>query len=162
IDEGVLLVNVNGNLTIENGTYNEPSPVVISKNLNSVTLNGVGGAVIINQSVDITSTVSQFNLAGNISLQGLTTSATTPVTLISNTNLNANGNPIVFGDTVNGGFNLVLSGSNTTFNNAVGNTTRLANLTINGAISANGGAISTTGNQIYNGTLTLGTALTLN
>ncbi|HSW94465.1 MAG TPA: hypothetical protein VLJ15_08975 [Gammaproteobacteria bacterium] len=80
------------------------------------------------------------------------------VTLISDTTLT--GSSATFQSTLDGGSNLTL-GTNTTFNGTVGQSDPLTSLTSNGTSTINTSAISTTGNQTYNDTVTLGASPTL-
>jgi len=69
-----------------------------------------------------------------------------------------------FSGAVNGSGNLSKLGSGTvTFGNAVGDTTALTSLTANaaGATRVNGGAVTTSGNQTYSGSVVLGANVTL-
>jgi hypothetical protein len=67
-----------------------------------------------------------------------------------------NGKGIAFNGTVDGPANLIINAS-ATLGKAMGNSTALASLTVNGATAINGGAINTAvGGQVYNGAVTLG------
>jgi len=88
------------------------------------------------------------------------------VTIGANTTLTSNSNgDISFGNTVNGAFNLfVNTGGATIFTAIVGGTTPLDQITTDaaGSTQINGGAISTTGDQLYNDAVTLNANTVLN
>jgi hypothetical protein len=57
---------------------------------------------------------------------------------------------------------VITTGGITTFGGAVGNGLPLTSLTLNSAANLNGGAISTSGDETYNGAVTLGSDTTIN
>ena len=72
-----------------------------------------------------------------------------------------NGHDFTLSGTIDGGNDLTLTGVGTTrLNGAIGTGTRLASLTANTAVEVNGGSVATTGNQLYNNAVTLGSTTT--
>jgi filamentous hemagglutinin family protein len=104
-----------------------------------------GSAITLNAGiVDFKNAV---NLADDVTVEGSV--AATPAT------------SILFESTVNGGHNLTDIGP-TTFGGQVGNQgAGLASVTDNGTTAFNGGSVTTTGNQNYNGNVTQGADATL-
>ena len=91
---------------------------------------------------------SAVNAADNVSFAtALTLTGATTATSINGT--------VAFNSTVDGAFALTTNGA-TTFGGAVGGTTPLTSLTVNGTSAINGGAITTTGAQSFTGAVTLG------
>lgn len=80
-------------------------------------------------------------------------------TLVGDTTITA-ANGITFSSTVNGAANLVLN-SATTFAGAVGNTTALTTLTGFQGVTFNGASVTTSGQQTYLGSVTVGNNLTM-
>ena len=87
------------------------------------------------------------------------------VTLGTNTTLDshAGGGAITFAKTLDGGFALVSQAGSglTTFGGAVGAAAKLASLTVAGTSAINGGSVTTTGAQTYQGAATLGAGTVL-
>jgi len=108
-------------------------------------------------------TVSSFNAtnttSGNISL----TNTAAPLTVTSLTEENGgtvtinNTGAVNFPNTLGGGYNLNDTSTGlTTFSAAVGSPTALASVSVANAAAINGSTVTTTGNQVYSGTVTLG------
>jgi filamentous hemagglutinin family protein len=145
------------NLTVtsnNSGTTTFGGAVGAASALASVTTNG-DGTVAINGGTITTTNNQTYNDA---------------VTLGANASLTSTGGVITFNNTVNGltdggqtltvnGANGVVFGNDTT--DIVGGTNRLAALTVTGATTLNGSAITTTGSQAYNSNVTLGTDVAL-
>ncbi len=112
--------------------------------LSSLTLSG-GGTDAINAGVINTTGFQTYNDAVNLGA--------------ANTTLTAGGGPITFNSTIDGASTLSLSSSSNTLNGAIGSGTALSSLNLSGGgtDAINGGAITTTGSQIYNDNVNLGT-----
>ena len=81
-----------------------------------------------------------------------------PLTLAGNQSFNAALGQLVFGGTINGGHTLTLNGANTiTLGAAVGGVAPLAGLVANTSVALNND-VTTSGDQAYNGAVTLGGA----
>jgi filamentous hemagglutinin family protein len=145
------------NLTVtsnNSGTTTFGGAVGAASALASVTTNG-DGTVAINGGTVATTNNQTYNDA---------------VTLGANASLTSTGGVITFNNTVNGltdgGQTLTVNGANgvvfgNTTTDIVGGTNRLAALTVTGATTLNGSAITTTGSQAYNSNVTLGTDVAL-
>jgi filamentous hemagglutinin family protein len=70
------------------------------------------------------------------------------------------GSSVAFDSTVNGAHNLTVNGT-ATLAGAVGGGTALSSLALNGAANLNGGSVTTTGTQTYDGAVLLGSDYTL-
>lgn len=104
---------------------------------------------------------SNTNLSGSIFTTGNQT-YNNAIVLTSNRTYDSSSGDIVFNSTIDGAFDFIVSSiSNITFAGTVG-ATALNSLTATANnINLNGGAITTTGNQTYNGSLNLGADTTL-
>jgi filamentous hemagglutinin family protein len=142
---------------------------VTSNNSGSTTFGGALGAASALASVTT-------NGDGTVAINGGTVATTNnqtyndAVTLGANASLTSTGGVITFNNTVNGltdgGQTLTVNGANgvvfgNTTTDIVGGTNRLAALTVTGATTLNGSAITTTGSQAYNSNVTLGTDVAL-
>jgi hypothetical protein len=142
---------------------------VTSNNSGTTTFGGAVGAASALASVTT-------NGDGTVAINGGTITTTNnqtyndAVTLGANASLTSTGGVITFNNTVNGltdggqtltvnGANGVVFGNDTT--DIVGGGNRLAALTVTGATTLNGSAITTTGSQAYNSNVTLGTDVAL-
>jgi hypothetical protein len=103
---------------------------------------------------------SAVSIAGGIETAGNTDitlgDTDTPVTLIADATLKADGGAVTFGGTLDGGFKLEVNSSGiTTFTGAVGTTAALTSVTTDagGEVNVNGGSVTTTVEQIYNDAL---------
>jgi len=100
------------------------------------------------------------NTTGDISFNGA-------ALLSGDTTVSTTGN-VTFGGTLNGAHTLLVNttsgGGITTFGGAVGGLTPLTSITTDadGTVRINGGAVTTTNDQIYNDAVTLGADTTLN
>ena len=87
------------------------------------------------------------------------------VALGANTTTTLAGSTVTFGsmldDTAAAGPQMLSITGNTTFDGQVGSSLALARLTVDGTADLNGGAITTTGNQVFEGAVTLSTDNTL-
>ena len=112
-----------------------------------------------------------YTLTGNpMSLGGLgeiannsssTQTVSMAVTLAANSIFSAASGPLAV-SSIDGAHNLTLMGSfPVTLAGAVGATTPPSNLTANGPVTASNGTITTSGNQIFNGSLTVAAPLTV-
>ena len=125
-----------------------------------LTVTGTGGA-------DVAGLLTLQGSSLSLSGAGLTTAAAGsaidfdgPVTLAADTTVSAAG-AVRFLSTVDGPNGLTVTGSSTRFTGAVGVGVNLASLEVTGAVTLNGGAVTTTGDQTYNGAMTLGANTTL-
>ncbi|HKF73063.1 MAG TPA: hypothetical protein VKB68_15025, partial [Stellaceae bacterium] len=82
-----------------------------------------------------------------------------PVVLSTNDLLT--GSAITFGSTVDGAFGLTAAAAVTTFEGSVGSGTALTSLTVTHTADLNGGSVTTTGAQSYDGPVTLSADATL-
>ncbi|QCO18067.1 filamentous hemagglutinin N-terminal domain-containing protein (plasmid) [Azospirillum brasilense] len=110
---------------------------------------------------DVTTTGGQ-TYNGATSLQGTYTTtngafmAIGATTLAGNTTVSTGSGNVLFSGTVNGANSLVITSSGATqFTGAVGGTTALSSLTIDAGGTASVKSVTTTGAQIYSGTVTL-------
>ncbi len=124
------------NVTIGGGILNSSAGLNILGNLTLATAQ--------------TTTLASLNITGNTLLGGTTSFATTA------------GN-INFGGTINNPFALTLNSgaNNVILGGAVGSVSPLSSLTVTGATNINATAISTSGNQLFNSSVTLGANSTL-
>lgn len=106
-----------------------------------------------------TTTFNAGNASATVTTTGLQTYSGA-VTLGGNTTLTSTGSGnITLGNTVNGAFSLTVNtGGTTAFNGVVGGGTALTSVTTDaaGTTQLNGGAVTTTGTQIYNDNVILG------
>ncbi|MBP5602014.1 MAG: hypothetical protein J6X78_04725 [Treponema sp.] len=145
-----------------------------STSAGTVTLNGTGTA---GDAIFLMENVIAENLTLNSNVQGENLSINSPLTLnaatVTTTGTQTYNNTVTLGTTnahtlsgtqitfennatINGAAGLTLSGTTNNILNAdVGGSTALASLTVNGPVRINCAQIKTTGNQTYNGTVTL-------
>ena len=161
--------------TVKVGDSDETSPVnageVILKAASTITLanNANADSLIVNSPVQLqnvtTTGVQTYNgtvktITGDAELKstGGNISFADKLTLDQKTTITSDTGAIGFGNsaTIDGGKQLLLSSaSGTTFGADVGNSTALASLSVEGPLSVNCGVIKTSGNQSYNGAVTL-------
>jgi hypothetical protein len=152
----------NGAVTLmANTTLTPTSYVVFYSTVDggySLTVNGVagfGGAVGSGtplSSLDVTGTTEMY--AGTVKTSaGQTYNGS--VELYSNTTLTGPGPGVTFDSAVNGGYSLTVNG-HAVFGGAVGSTTPLSSLDVTGTTAMNAGTVTTSGDQTYNGAVTLG------
>ena len=131
-------------------------------------ITGSGNVVFNNQVGSISNPFSSIDIAGTTTINGggIYTSGsqqyTGAVFLGADTILNAANSTINFSSTVNSATSTpeslaITTTAQTTFNGAVGGSHALNNLTITNTADLNGNTITTTGNQLYSGAITLGT-----
>jgi hypothetical protein len=141
-----ILYSVNGaTIRLSNGT--------------ALSIAGGAGGVLVDDAVATSGggvgiTGAAITLGANITAPGSTISLTAPTVLASDITLASAST--TFGSTVDGAHNLTVTG-NGVFDGAVGGITQLTSLTVTGTSGLNGGAVSTTGAQSYDGAVTLGT-----
>jgi filamentous hemagglutinin family protein len=127
--------------------------------INTLITDGAGSTVIngtINAGSVTINDVATLN-GGNITTSG-SQDYNAAVSLGANTTLS--GSTIAFGSTLDGNRSLAVDG-NVTFSGAVGDNTTLQSLNVSGTSGLNGGSVRTSGDQNYQGTVTLGTDTTL-
>src|SRR5579871_495156 len=123
----------------------------------NATFDGVVGGGTALTSVDVTGTTDINTTA--ISTSGNQT-YTGNATLAKATNLTSTGGLVDFGGTLNGAFDLTITGKGE-FDGIVGGTTALTSIDVTGTTDINTTAISTSGNQTYTGAVTLAASPTL-
>ena len=118
------------------------------------TLSNTGGNLTLTDSSGIAFNGGTASTSGDQTYSG-------PVTLDTDTTLTSTGGGTIdFGSTVDGSFNLTVSGKGE-FDGTVGGTTALAGLSVSGTTALDGGTVTTAGTQSYNGGVALGADTTL-
>lgn len=122
----------------------------------------LGGAINLNSGINTNSLTTQGGQT-NINTAAITTAGAqiynSAVELGANTTLTSNGDDISFAAGLDGGWSLTANTTgDKTFNGAVGLNTALTTLSIaaGGATNLNGGSVTTSGAQTYNGAVLLG------
>ncbi|MBV8802720.1 MAG: autotransporter-associated beta strand repeat-containing protein, partial [Gammaproteobacteria bacterium] len=150
------VINSGGELVL-NGVSIAPYELI----LNGGTLTGIGSSSISNFSYSSTPS-AYIQIYGTTYTSGTYTSSTSLTADTAIRTLSA-GDSLGLNQTIDGAFNLSLSGPGSmSFNNVVGSTTPLASITDNAGALFIGNNVTTTGSQTYNNPLTLGTNINLN
>lgn len=122
---------------------------------NAINNSGSGGLTFNSSGTTNVNTTSAIQAGGDVVFNN-------NVVLTQNSNLSSTAGALNFLGTINGANQLTASGSSVTFSQAIGNSTPLSSLSVSGATNINGGAVTTTGSQTYNGAVLLGAATTIN
>jgi len=146
------------NLTIGSGGTISSAGVTNFLNTGTLTLGSSGGSMTINggfTTIGNASNPSSVILNGTIST--VNNNATLgAMSLGSDTTLSTGSGAVSVGGTIDGGFDLTLTGHAITLQGVIGGSTPLASITTNGSATINSGSVTTSGNQTYNNTLTMG------
>jgi len=180
-------INLNGGMVTTSGSQLYVGPVTIGTNaaltstgggtiqfsstVNSDTGNNwaltlsTAGVVGFGGSVGSVDALSSLDVTGSLIALGGSTVSTTGAqdyngALVLGVNVQMNGTTVTFDGTVDGAHDLTVTGA-ATFNGPVGTNAPLANLTVNNTTVLNGGTVTVTGTQYYNGGVTLGNNATL-
>ncbi len=138
------LTTLTGNSTLSTGTGNITLAGVAAGS-NTLTFAGTGGLTM---SGNFTSTNTAFNF-------------NRAVTLANNTTVNSGTATTTFGSTVNGARTLNITAGSTTLSGAIGNTTALNGLTVNGSLSLGGNVTLSNDPMVVTGLTTLTSNSTL-
>jgi hypothetical protein len=168
------VANLNGAVTFSSGIGKTISAFAGSNFTLNGTINGTGslftsgtGTINFNGEIGNLTPLTNVNMGTNTVINNSirTLGAQTyssPITLTAARNFTSSSSNITFNSTVDGAHDLVISAAgNITFASAVGSLTPLSSLVATSSnINMNGSAVTTTGNQTYNGLLNLGAATT--
>lgn len=155
-------LNIDGNLLLATGTGTlSNSQLVTAKGGivdNGILFTNSGNNITTTGTTPFqTSASTPYNLDGGITTSNASVTFQNIVSLGADSTLSSGNGDITFGSTLNGNHNLALTTTgNTLFTGAVGNTSPLGSLTDSAALQVNGGSITTTGAQVYNGIVMLG------
>ncbi|MBL0718401.1 filamentous hemagglutinin N-terminal domain-containing protein [Piscinibacter sp. Jin2] len=161
---GAVTLGANTTLSSDSGTVSFGSTVNGARSLSvsagSVDLNGAVGGGTALTSLALNAMSSSLD-GGAVSTTG-DQSYMGAVTLGANTSLSAGAGTVLFDSTVDGARSLSVSAGTVDLKDVVGGNTALTSLGLTAAsILLDGGAVTTTGNQTYNGAVTLGANTTL-
>jgi fibronectin-binding autotransporter adhesin len=158
-DSVISTASAASSLTI-NGTVNGATALLL-QGAGSATFNGTVGNTT--PLASVTSTTSSTVVSGGSIKTTGDQSYSNLVNITSAATLSSTSGAITIGGAVNGNASLIInSATTTTLDGAIGDITPLSSLQIQASnISLNGGAVTTTGNQIYQNSVTLGANTTL-